>query len=190
MPGQFLSPGEVLGRLTQHGSAEGALILITGESGAGKTNWCLELVRLAHLERLLPVGVTSPAVFEQGTKTGIDLALVLTGERRRLAVLRDTTAEGGSLYKGKWLFDPDVFAWACRSLGALTGGRLLVLDELGPLELLENNGLTSGLDLVDRRCFRLTCAVVRPSLIDEASARWPWAQVCELPQRLGQGGRE
>jgi hypothetical protein len=42
---------------------------------------------------------------------------------------------------------------------------VLVVDELGPLELVRNQGWTAGLDVLRAGRYRLALAVVRPSLL-------------------------
>ncbi len=79
-----------------------------------------------------------------------------------------------------WRFDDRVLAWGNELLDHLTSPELLILDELGPLELLENDGLTNGLKLVSERRYRLAAVVVRPSLLAIAQERWPEGTVLDL----------
>jgi nucleoside-triphosphatase THEP1 len=180
-------PGDILNRLAEAGEATRALVVLTGESGMGKTTCCLELARLARLAGIQPFGLVSPAVFERGVKTGIDLLDLSTGQHRRLAVKRNPAAsrthEPPALARLHWLVDPAVLVWGNQLLGKLPPGELLILDELGPLEFLDETGLTAGLALVDNRNFRLSCVVVRPSLIEIALERWPWVKTLWMPDQ-------
>jgi hypothetical protein len=57
---------------------------------------------------------------------------------------------------------------------------LLVLDELGPLELHKNKGLTAGVQLIDAQRYRTACVVVRPTLLSVALERWPCGQILRV----------
>lgn len=179
MYGQFRSPVSLLASLLSNELNTPELIFVTGKSGTGKTTWCLELAKQARLAGIPLHGVISPAVFENSTKTGIDLLDLWSGERRRLAIRRSEEAPDNGLgpRTSGWQFDAATLDWANQALDRITGADLLILDELGPLELLENQGLVSGLRLLDERRFRLACVSVRPLLLATARERWPWAVV-------------
>ncbi|MCJ7625183.1 MAG: hypothetical protein MUO76_16925, partial [Anaerolineaceae bacterium] len=57
---------------------------------------------------------------------------------------------------------------------------LLVVDELGPFELVRAEGWVSGVKLVDGGNYRLALVVVRPELRRVALQRWPHAEFIEL----------
>lgn len=192
-----ISPADLVARTTTTAGKEHELILVTGDSGAGKTNWCLELIRQARAVGVEPVGLVSLAVFAQGVKTGIDLINITTGERRRLAMRRNEGEPPESPLLGRppeslllgrpqplratdtlgWRFDPETFTWGNQILEGLQHGELLILDELGPLEFLSTEGLIAGLKCIDSRDYRLACVVVRLKLLATALDRWPWGQV-------------
>jgi nucleoside-triphosphatase THEP1 len=159
-------------------------VLVTGDSGSGKTTWCLELIDYARQHGILVYGVVSPPVFDAGHKVGIDLMDIRTDERRRLAVgrqdARQKLADKPDISTLHWTFDPFVLAWGNQILDPLDASELLVLDELGPLELLENKGLTAGLRCIDDQRFMTACVVIRPALLPTALERWPQAHVIKL----------
>jgi iron complex transport system ATP-binding protein len=158
--------------------ADGAgrhLFLVTGLSGVGKTTWCGDLVELARARGLRTAGLWSPVVFENGRKIGIDMVDVHSNERRRLANLRGREAAAVSTIQ--WAFDPEVIAWGNQALDNLPENDLLVIDELGPLEFMREEGLLAGLRVLDAGAYRVAVVVIRPSLLPEAQARWPQAQV-------------
>jgi iron complex transport system ATP-binding protein len=151
------------------------LFLITGLSGVGKTTWCGELVTRAQARGLRVAGLWSPAVFQVGRKTGIDMVDLHTQERRRLANLRGKEATAVSTIQ--WAFDEEVIDWGDHALAHLPANDLLVIDELGPLEFLRGEGLLAGLRVLDAGAYRVAVVVIRPSLLPEAQVRWPHAQV-------------
>jgi nucleoside-triphosphatase THEP1 len=158
------------------------LVLVTGESGSGKTTWCQELVQQARLGGISPLGVLSPAVFVDSNKVGIDLLEIHTGERKHLAFHRSEAKanERSGPHTRAWQFNAEVLNWANQSLDNLAKGDLLILDELGPLEFLENQGLVNGLKLIDEHRYRMACVTVRPLLLATAQERWPWSVVLDL----------
>lgn len=179
-----LSPAALLASFLLGERKPSELVILTGPSGCGKTRYCLELARLAAEQSLRPVGLASPPVLENGLKTGIDLLDLASGERRRLAAHRSLAEPGrppapGSLTR-EWQFDLEALAWGEAQLGRIGAACLLVLDELGPFELLDGRGWLSGMRLVDNRSYRWGCVTVRPSLLGTALERWPWARVMHV----------
>lgn len=60
-------------------------------------------------------------------------------------------------------------------LGAIEACDLLLIDELGPLEWIEEGGFRSAFAALDTDCYRWAVAVVRPNLLHLACQRWPLA---------------
>lgn len=151
------------------------LIIVTGLSGAGKTTWCKNLVENAKTNGYNLEGILSPGIFQGKRKIGIEVLDLHTGEKKPLAKLRE---EGRSeISTPRWVFDPQSLDWANQRLKNGSGSDLLVIDELGPLEFLRNEGLLAGLDRLDQGDFYVACVVVRSSLLQKAIERWPDAYV-------------
>jgi nucleoside-triphosphatase THEP1 len=161
------------------GNETGRLVLVTGPSGLGKTRWCQALADRAGARGIPVAGLVSPAVFEGEVKTGIDMLDLGSGERRRLAIRRGEPEIGQETTC--WQFDDEILNWGNSILAGLDACPFFILDELGPLELQRGAGLTSGIDLVSARRYRLACVVVRPSLLDAAQELWPWAEPFFVP---------
>ena len=123
----------------------GKLILVTGQSGSGKTRWCQELVEQAKARGIHAVGLVSPAVFEGANKIGIDLVDVESGSRKLLAVPRGESGIGQTT--AYWQFEDETINWGNLILEQLGSCQLLILDELGPLELQRGSGLTNGISV-------------------------------------------
>jgi nucleoside-triphosphatase THEP1 len=144
------------------------VLLLTGERGVGKTGVCQRVVREARERGLACAGVVSPAVSEDGEKTGITLVDVASGEYRPLAVADDLR---GEVRWGKYRFVPEALEWGAQVLEAATPCDLLVVDELGPLELEAGQGLFGALDALNAGGFSLALVVVRPELVEELKGR-------------------
>ena len=149
-----------------------ALVLLTGPRGAGKTRWCERCAHASRAAGFIVAGVVSPAVFEAGSKTAIDLLDLDSGERRRLAE-RSMPGVPGTAGLG-WRLDGETLAWGNAILERTGPCDLLVIDELGPLEFRDEGGLSTAFAAVEARRYRRAVVVVRPELLDGARARWPW----------------
>lgn len=166
------------------------IALVTGEIGSGKTTACQRAVDLLRARGVACYGVLSPARLDRtGAKIGIDVLDVATGNRRRLADLMPGAGET----IGDYTFDQAALKWAIDQLmravaAANHSGEagLLVVDEIGPLELVRRSGYVLVLEpladphqvprgLVVVRCehadvleLRIMRPDVRRLLVDEA----------------------
>jgi nucleoside-triphosphatase THEP1 len=112
-----------------------------------------------------------PADWELGirnwelTKVGFEAVDVGSGERWPLA---HTDRKMGGPQVGPYSFDPAALARALRVLErAISAGcDLLMVDEIGPLELEQGKGLAPILDLLPVEGPTHTLIVVRPALLD------------------------
>jgi nucleoside-triphosphatase THEP1 len=157
---------------------QGRLIVVTGEIGAGKTTWCSALIARARASGGRIAGLLSPGVFVDGQKVAIDLLDLASGQRRRLAerlAIPDPTSP-----TPRWRFDAETLAWGDAVLRAVEACDLLVIDELGPLELVHGQGWRSAVPLLERRQYRAACVVVRRSLLSLIAAAFPEAKVIAL----------
>ncbi len=143
------------------------LWVLTGERGIGKTTHCRALVEQARAAGWDVAGLFSPAVFENGVKTGILAQDLRTGESRPLAVLAtQSPLPTYHLPLGQWLFDPSVIAWGNQILQSRLPCDLFIVDELGPLELFRGEGWVNAFDALCQVRYRLGIVVIRPECID------------------------
>jgi nucleoside-triphosphatase len=137
------------------------IVVITGPAGSRKTALCLRIVDAARERGLLVRGVVSPPRLVGGAKVGIDVLDVSSGERRALA-------ESGVVTDGpatkSWHFHADALEWGAGVLRRSLPCDLLLIDELGPLELLRGTGWAMAVDLLRSGEFRWAVVVVRPRL--------------------------
>jgi nucleoside-triphosphatase THEP1 len=152
-------------------------VLITGELERGKTTLCRHLVIRARAAGWRVRGVLSPGVFEGSCKTAIDLIDLATHEKRRLA-LRETPT--GGPHTERWHFIPETLDWGEKILNRATPCDLLVVDELGPLELVRGEGWQAGIEAVNSRSYKLAGVVIRPTLLDIALEKWPSGRVYQV----------
>jgi len=153
------------------------IVVITGESGAGKTAWCAQMRAFAEREALRVAGLISYGVFDGDQKVAIALCALPSGEQRILATRRAYVVGAAT---PRWQFDESVLSWGDSQLAALTACDVLIIDELGPLELLHGRGWQSAFTALTAARYQLACVVVRPALVERFMARFSAAQVIAL----------
>lgn len=144
------------------------LILLTGESGCGKTTLCARVVDALKARGVNVAGVLTLPRFAAGEKIGLDVADVRTGARVPLAERAAPCAGTAAL---KWKFDAAALARGAHLLRAAVPCDLLIVDELGPLELIHGQGWVGALEILRAGGYRNALVVVRPSLMDAVCAR-------------------
>ncbi len=180
------------------------LFVLTGEVRIGKSRWLEALISQLHHQGVLAYGVLSPGIWIASEsehadangfeKQGIQSVLLPGGERFRFAVRRDLiegvddgAGEEPLSWRGLgWRIDDTALdrvnahfrEWGDRSLSRGHPG-LLVVDELGRLELQHEDGLIEALNVLQagcRPCWPHSLVVVRRSLADQAVERFgePW----------------
>ncbi len=146
------------------------VVVLIAPPGMGKTTACQRAVELARERGLRVAGVISPPVYHGEEKAAILLRAVSTGEERRLA---RRAVEGDRPTVGKWVFDEEVVTWGNRVLESVGDCDLLVIDEIGPLELEQGGGLTSALPALRNGHYRLAVVSMRPWLAAVLEAALP-----------------
>jgi nucleoside-triphosphatase len=157
---------------------QGRIILLSGESELGKTTLCLKLADMVKVIPLTVAGAICPPVYEGKTKTGIDVMILKSGEKRQLAQLNSGKSEG--LNTRKWQFDEAVTEWGNQELAKATPCDILIVDELGPLEFERGLGFINGFTAINSRDYTAALVVIRPSLLSSAIKRWPDANTISV----------
>lgn len=157
---------------------EPQIIIITGELESGKTSFCLDIAGIAKSSGIKITGLVSPAVFEDGIKTAIDVQDLETGERRRLAELKEQVET--DLETKRWSFFSEAVSWGNYLLQNALPTEMLIIDELGPLEFNRAQGWVYAIDAIDSGKFQIALLVIRPSLVQQASRRWKITRIIDL----------
>jgi len=158
------------------------IIILTGERDTGKSTVCRETIALAQAK-----GYTCGGVLTLRRPGGaLDVLDVRSGDVRRLTLESDagpsTSLRPGSgqalragpaVIQGRFCFDPEVLAWGNAALARAVPCDLLVVDELGPLEMERGHGWTRALDVLRGTDFALALVVVRPELLVRAQLQLP-----------------
>jgi nucleoside-triphosphatase THEP1 len=146
------------------------LALLTGPVGVGKTTIAERVVGLARRQGVACSGLLAPAMMNRcGQKVGIWGVDARTGERR---ILARTERDLGGPSVGPYSFGASALDWALgileRSLGT---GDLLVVDEIGKLELWKGTGLAPILPRLASAEAGTALLLVRDFLLTELQAR-------------------
>jgi len=147
----------------------GRVIMLTGERGVGKSTVCRRGVTLAQGRGLRCGGIITVA--QRGDRYVLD---VHSGRRRRLT---DSAGSGQAgrgntvVTQGRFHFDPRVLSWGSAILSRATPCDLLVVDEVGPLEIERGKGWVRAFDVLRAGGYALALVVVRPELLAQARDR-------------------
>jgi len=147
------------------------LVLLTGVFGAGKSTVCARVARQARLAGRNVGGVLALASCDAaGAKSGIELLDLATGQRRLQA---STVADLGGICIGRFSMDDTTLAWGADViLRAIEAGcDLVIIDEIGPLELMQGVGLVAALPALLAHPEVPALVVVRSELVEEAVRR-------------------
>lgn len=144
--------------------------ILTGERGVGKSTVCREAVALAQARGYTCGGVLTL----RRPDDALDVLDVRSGDVRRL-----TLEPGASpaVLQGRFRFAPEILVWGNAVLARATPCHLLVVDELGPLELERGQGWLRAFDVLADKLhpreadFALALVVVRPELVAQARLR-------------------
>jgi nucleoside-triphosphatase THEP1 len=140
------------------------IVVISGERGCGKTTLCRRVVELARARGLTVGGVLTHPRFVGGRKVGLVVEDLQSGSRCPLAEREDST-DGPST--GRWHFHAAGLDLGAQALAWAAPCELLIVDELGPLELERGEGWAVAMGTLAAGCYRLALVVVRPRLLPE-----------------------
>jgi nucleoside-triphosphatase THEP1 len=138
--------------------------LLTGQVGVGKTTVAMQVISQATKQGVTCGGLLTPAILDSNrNKVGIWGVDILTGERR---VMARTDRDLGGPVIGPYSFEATAFTWATEQLEkAVANCDLLVVDEIGKLELWYNSGLASFLPILASGGVESSLVLVRSSLL-------------------------
>lgn len=147
-------------------------ILLTGKGGAGKTTACWKALPGLRASGIKMAGFISPPLLDAaGKKTGIEMLNLATGEHHTFAhIVRPDQDPDVGVYR----LESDAIQWARDVLAAaiFSDIDLLVIDEIGPLELKRGGGFAFALEpLADPERIPNAIVIVRQELVDDLAER-------------------
>ena len=145
--------------------SRGQLVVVAGCRNSGKSTAC-EILRQRATELGFDcAGIVSPGRFVSRRRVGSDVVDVRTGERRPFAT--DLLGVDGSTGHR---FDDRVARWASEVLARACPCDLLLVDEIGPLELERGLGWAKAIDVLAGGAFAVAVVTVRPRLVQKLIA--------------------
>ncbi len=136
-------------------------IIVSGEIGVGKTTVCEKAIGIAREAGYRCSGILTPKVIKDGIVRGIDVVDIQNGERETLAAV-DSVYKGPHV--GKYFFNPEGIRFGIRAIEKGIASDLLVVDEIGPLELA-GEGFFKALEVVRAGIVRNSVLVIRKHLL-------------------------
>ncbi|MHC1740491.1 MAG: nucleoside-triphosphatase [Anaerolineaceae bacterium] len=170
-----------MGQLTSSALPQPPLFILSGPREVGKTTLIQRMLEQLHFINMTTTGVISPAVYENNIKTGIDIMDVRSGMKKRLADRRKGEIEG--VLTERWKFFPEALTWGNNVLAESTPCDLMVVDELGPIELERGQGLQNGISEITRGKYLAAVVVIRPELLENALRLWPHAKLFTISKK-------
>lgn len=160
------NPGAALSTLIDAAEPP-AVFLVTGPSGSGKTDFLTKTVFVLSAKRSVK-GILSPGRWKDGKRDGFDLEVIGESRRRELS-RRDGPSEWPRL-AGPFHFSTETIAQGRRALQDASDADIVVVDEVGPLEL-EGGGWAPELDRLAGQGKTMLWSV-REGLVEAVQARW------------------
>ncbi|MFA4923843.1 MAG: nucleoside-triphosphatase [Ignavibacteriaceae bacterium] len=142
------------------------IFIYTGEKGVGKSTSLQEI----FLQKQNVCGILQPRI--NGVKYLVD---IVSGEKRRLEI-DSHVPEEKVIPIGNYFFLEETFLWGKQKLSEaiLTTNNLLIIDEIGPLEL-NGSGLEPVLSEIIFKGITLKkklLLVIRPKLVEEVKEKY------------------
>lgn len=167
---------------------KGLIYVITGDKGAGKSTVCALVAQKARDAGLTVAGIITgrgtdddpPSVrwvtdlrsterhLFGSRRSGEEHASTPAGPNSRSSAIQSPVSD--PLIPG-WDLDPRVFAWANAVLAHATPCDLLIIDEVGPLELTGGRGWVEALPALRSGAYGAALVVCRPGLVNELESQ-------------------
>ena len=146
------------------------VILVTGDTGDGKSTLLAELALLFKSRDIQTGGIISPAVFENGVKSGYELINVATSERQRLS---QTYQGEGMVNVGRFYFFDDGIGFGKAALTVANNqhAQIVFIDEIGAWEL-QGQGWAESLNELILRCDMPLILAVNKKLAEQVVESW------------------
>jgi nucleoside-triphosphatase THEP1 len=139
------------------------VIIITGAIGIGKTTVCEKVVKIVRSS-----GYSCGGILTHKAADGSLIALdIQTGER---AILASTANTFDGPRTPRYSFNPEAIKFGIRAINKAIDSDVLIIDELGHLEL-DGEGFAKSLELVKTGRVKNSTLVIRKQLLPAFLAR-------------------
>ncbi len=139
------------------------VFILSGVSRSGKTTICQQAAELARRRGLVVAGILTLPGAAGGGDPAIDACDLRTGARARLAHYVERSDDPTIQH---WQFCDDGLRLGSNALLRLPAD-LLIIDEIGPLELVHGRGWAMARHVLRQRAYRMALVAVRPGLHEQ-----------------------
>ena len=147
-----------MGHITK---STGKIILVTGNRDTGKNRFCQRILEFSQRSKKDCAGILSLKLINNNETSGYEVLDIRSNEKRILA----THIPDSTIVLGDWFFNPQTLIWGNKKLKSATPCDLLIIDEIGPLELELGNGWQYAIPVLNEGQFSLALVVIRPELL-------------------------
>jgi nucleoside-triphosphatase THEP1/energy-coupling factor transporter transmembrane protein EcfT len=138
------------------------VVVVTGSGSSGKTETVILAADRLRGDGVPVAGFVQPGVWVDDQKVGFRVRDLATGEEASLATLSD---RGGGDFGTRFEFDDEGFRLGAASLSRASAGAVVVVDELGPVELRGEGHMPGVRDALATPALRGAVIVVRRTLV-------------------------
>ena len=156
----------------------GRILIISGDKNTGKTFLCRKIIRVLKKKKVLVKGVISLGCYIEEKKSRIDVEDIFSDEKRTLA--RFSPGWDAENPIREWLFDQKNLEWGNELLRKSIPADVLIIDELGYLELEKHLGWTNAFNVLGSKRYHLAIIVIRSGLVEKAEKLWPDSEIIDL----------
>lgn len=145
------------------------ICILSGEENIGKSTLCKQIIEYGKSRNIAVSGIRSELEIVNNQKIAINSFNVKTDEMMNLAVY----FPGWDKEKPerKWKFNREAINWGNDVLRRSVPTDLLIIDEIGYLELEKGEGWNECFNVLESNQYQLALVVIRPELLTLASKR-------------------
>lgn len=154
------------------------ICILSGEENIGKSTLCRHIIEYVNSRNITVSGIRSELEIVNNQRIGINSFNIKTGEMMNLAVY----SPGWDKEKPerKWKFNRVAINWGNNILRKSVPTDLLIIDEIGYLELEKGEGWNECFNVLESNQYQLALVVIRPELLTLASKRYEKISVFTL----------
>ena len=154
------------------------ILLIEGPRDSGKTSVCERINKEFHETRVKITGIISKGLYQEGRKTAIEAINLNDYSKKILA--RYSPGWDRQYPQREWEFLEEALVWGNERLGQAVPTEILIIDELGYLELEMNKGWSSAFKALDTNLYKVAIVSIRPGLVSRFNLRYPFSTIFQI----------
>jgi nucleoside-triphosphatase len=146
------------------------ICILSGEENVGKSTLCKQIIEYCKQRNIFISGIRSELEIVNDQRKAINSFDIMTGEMMNLAIYSPGWDKDKP--ERKWKFNKDAMKWGNNVLRRSLPTDLLVIDEIGFLELEKGEGWNECFNLLESDQFKLALVVIRSELLTLMKKRY------------------